>query len=548
MTRVSDLFARCLENEGVRYVFGVPGEENEELLFSLENSSVRFIPTRHEQGAAFMANVWGRLTGKAGVCLATLGPGATNLITGIADAYLDKSPVVAITGQTGLDRIDRESHQYLDIVNIFRSVTKWNASIQSAEAVPDLIRKAFKTAEMEKPGATHLELSDEMAIRETSAGPLKVVEVPRAAPDPDAVRQAAELIRHSSHPLILSGNGVVRKLASFELRRLAAGRQIPVVHTFMGRGAISDLSENSLFSIGLPFRDIVMDAVDQADLVVCVGYDVAEYDPERWNPAGQKTILHVDFLPAEVYRNYQPAVEVVADISASLEALTAELERGACHYEPNWHLGIRSRILEDIKSYRFEDGEFTIPGALNVLREVMHEEDLLISDVGTHKLWIARNFPVCTPNGCIISNGLASMGIAIPGAVAAWLQNPNRGIVAVMGDGGFLMNSQELETARRLGARFTAIIFNDNDYGQISWKQLRHHDHSTGTRISNPDFVAYVKSFGIEAYRPENAAELRSCLAKAVSGRELCVIEVPVSQKAIYKLAQIHTAEKVYQS
>jgi len=542
--KVSDLFVRCLENEGVRYIFGVPGEENEDLLFSLEKSSIQFIPTRHEQGAAFMANVWGRLTGKAGVCLATLGPGATNLMTGVADAFLDKSPLVAITAQAGLDRVNRESHQYLDIVNMFRFVTKWNTSIQSAAAVPDIVRKAFKIAETEKPGSAHIELADDMAAMETPAGgPLRVIEVLRSSPDLGAIKLAADVLAKASKPLIFAGNGAVRKSGSAELRQLAQLCGIPVIHTFMGRGAVSDMSDLSLMAIGLPFPDMAMEAMNDADVILCVGYDIAEYGPEKWNPQRDKTLIHMDFTPAEVYRHYQPAIEVVADVSASLEALTAELANRKTSYERGWHLPLRKRMLADIRSYDLKEGdEFTIPGTLNILREFMSGDSLIISDVGTHKLWIARNFPVCCPNGSIISNGLASMGISLPGAVAAYLQNPERSIVACMGDGGFMMNSQELETAKRVGARFTVVIFNDNNYGQISWKQLLNHDHSTGTSISNPDFKAYAESFGIPGSRPQSVSELRSVLKKAIADRELCVVEVPVTQKAMLELAQVGAA------
>lgn len=537
--KVSDLIVKCLENEGVRYVFGLPGEENEDLLFSLERSSITFIPTRHEQGAAFMADVWGRLTGKAGVCLSTLGPGATNLVTGVADAFLDKSPVVAITGQAGLGRIQKESHQYLDIVGMFRPITKWNGSISDPDVAAEFVRKAFKIAESEKPGATHLELPEDIAKMETDRQPLRSIRVRRPDPDRKALADAAALLRASRKPLIIAGNGAIRKLASSQLRDLVAIYHIPVVNTFMGQGAVSDASPQSLFSIGFGFRDIVMDAVDQAELIIAVGYDLTEYAPQRWNPKAQKRIIHIDFTPAEVYTHYQPAVELVADISATLRELNAELRRGECAFDLKWYAPIRQRILEDIASYELREGEpLTVPGVLNILRSIMGEEDLLISDVGSHKLWIARNFPVNCPNGCLISNGLASMGIALPGAVAAALQNPDRRVVAAMGDGGFLMNSQELETAKRLGVAFTVIIFNDNDYGLISWKQQMSQGRTTGTRLTNPDFKRYAESFGITGYSPRTVTEVKEQLQAAMTSKRLCVVEIPVDPRVNFELVR----------
>ena len=527
--RVADLFVRCLENEGVRYVFGVPGEETEDLLFSLEQSSIKFVPTRHEQGAAFIADVWGRLTGKAGVCLSTLGPGATNLVTGVADANLDKSPLVAITAQAPLSRIHKESHQHLDIVSLFRPITKWNAGISNPDAVAEVVRKAFKVAESEKPGATHIELPEDVAKMEANGKPLPVRRVRRPDPDQHALQEAVSLITKAKKPLVIAGNGAVRKNASEQLRELVGRCHMPIVHTFMGQGAVSDDSPESLHTIGMGFRDFVMDAVDQADLIVTVGYDLAEYTPATWNSKREKALVHVDFTPAEVDTYYQPTIEIVADIPATLRELNERLAKTSCMVETSWYMPIRDRIRADINSYDLKEGQpFTVPGVLNLLREIMGDDDLLISDVGIHKVWIARNFPTRCPNGCIISNGLASMGIALPGAIAAALVSPGRRIVAAMGDGGFLMNSQELETAKRLGVVFTVLIFNDNDYGLISWKQQMSRGHATGTRLTNPDFKQYAESFGITAYQPRTLGELRTQLREAVTGGQLCVVEIPI--------------------
>ncbi len=528
---VAQVFVRCLESEGVTYVFGVPGEENEDLLFALEDSSITFVPCRHEQGAAFIANVWGRLTGRAGVCLSTLGPGATNLVTGIADANLDKAPVVAITAQAGLWRIHHESHQYLDIVNMFKPITKWNTAISSPDAVCEVVRKAFKIAEYEKPGATHIELSEDLAKREATGNttPIPSKQLRRPGPDYKAMKQTVGLLKAARRPLVIAGNGSIRKLASRHLTALSDRFDIPVTSTFMGKGAISGRMKQSLLCIGVGFKDYVMEAVEKSDLILSIGYDIAEYPPEMWNPERVKQIVHIDFVPAEVYSHYDPVVEVVGDISGTLWELNRRLDDENVEFEKGWYEPIRDRILADIGSYRLDGGDpFTIPGALNIIRDILDDTGLLISDVGTHKIWTARNFPTYCPNGCVISNGLASMGISLPGAIAASLVNPERQVVAVMGDGGFLMNSQELETAARLGAGFTVIVFNDFDYGLISWKQRLSRGRSVSTGISNPDFKKYAESFGISAYRPETLVELEEQLRIAITSKELTLVEIQV--------------------
>ena len=527
----SDFLVRCLENEGVKYVFGVPGEENEAVLFSLEDSEIQFVPTRHEQGAAFMANVWGRLTGHAGVCLSTLGPGATNLLTGIADANLDKAPLVAITAQGGITRLHHESHQYIDVVSMFRPVTKWNASVSAPEIIGEVVRKAFKMSEAEKPGAAHIELSEDIAERVVDGvcQPLRPHKPRRPRADDRSVEKAIAMITDAKRPLVLAGNGAIRRRASERLTALCKGLQIPVLATFMGKGAVSDGLDQSLMVMGLGFRDFCMEAVDQADLIVAVGYDIAEYAPENWNSGAEKPIIHIDFAPAEVYTHYNPDLELVGDISGTLEALNEKLAALNSVFDSTWYAPVRRRLLDDIASYELSDGApFTVPGVLNVVRRLLPHDGLLISDVGSHKLWIARNFPTHCPNGCIVSNGLASMGIALPGGVAAGLVDPGRPVVAAMGDGGFLMNSQELETAKRLGVGFTCIVFNDNDYGLISWKQQQSRGRSVSTRIGNPDFKAYAESFGIRAYRPSDCRELERQLAEAVGSGELRVIEIPI--------------------
>ena len=537
--KVSDLVVKCLEAEDVKYIFGLPGEENEDLLFSLNKSKIKFLATRHEAGASFMANIYGRLTGKAGVCLSTLGPGATNLITGVADAHLDKSPLVAITGQGSSARIHKESHQNLDIVNMFKPITKWNASIQNPQVTAEVIRKAFKLAEMEKPGATHFELPEDIARMDCDMKPIKPRRVRRGAPDYKAIDSAITLLKDAGRPLIIAGNGAIRKLASGHLRIFVEKTCIPVVSTFMGKGAISDNEEYSLMAVGLQAKDYVTCAINKSDLVITIGYDIAEYAPEYWNPKGNKKIIHIDFLPAEVYNFYQPEVEIIADVSGTLWALNESLAKNKVAFDDSWYKPIRKQILDDIDSYKLKEGdEFTVPGVLHVIRGLMAPGDILISDVGSHKMWVGRNYPVYEPNSVLISNGLASMGIALPGGLAAKLARPDKKVVAVMGDGGFMMNSQELETAKRIGIGYTIIVFNDNDYGLISWKQQNHTGATFGTRLSNPDFKKYAESFGIPAFAPKNLGQLREVLTKAINSQELNLVEIPIQPKVNYELSK----------
>lgn len=531
MSKVSDLIVRALEAEGVKYVFGLPGEENEDLLFSLENSNIKFIPTRHEQGAAFMADVWGRLTGQAGVCLATLGPGATNLITGLADAHMDKAPVVAITGQGSSGRLHKESHQYIDVVNMFKPVTKWNTSIQNPNITAEAVRKAFKLAQEEKPGVTHIELPEDVAKMETSDKVLTPVKVRRSAPDHKSIHKAIDLLRAAKSPIIIAGNGAIRKLASKHLREFVAKTNIPVVATFMGKGAISDSDPRSLMTIGLRGRDFPIRAIEKSDLVVAVGYDIAEFAPENWNSG--KTIIHIDFEPAEVYENYQPAVEIIGDISAALWVLNqTDLPKYT-----DWFMPVRKAIENDLANYG-QGENLAVPLVLSVLRKAMGEGDVILSDVGAHKMWIGRNFPVYTPGTCVISNGFASMGIAVPGGIAAKLAHPSRNVVAVTGDGGFLMNSQEIETAKRIGTPFTILLLNDNNYGLITWKQEAHTKKHFGTELTNPNFVKYAESFGVKGYNPKTKSELESVLKEAFNNNQVNLVSVDIDPSENLKLTE----------
>jgi len=524
--KASDLIVQCLENEGVRYVFGLPGEEIMDILDSLLDSPITFIPTRHEQGAAFMADAYGRLTGRAGVCLSTLGPGATNLATGVADANLDRAPLVAITGQAGRDRVHKESHQHVDIVEHFRPLTTWNTHVETAAVIPEVIRKAFKLAESEKPGACHIEVPEDVAGEAAEGTPLSTERTRRPSPDRPALQTAARLIEGASFPLIFAGNGVARGEASRELRELARSHGIPVVHTFMAKGTMPYDDELCLLSAGLQARDYISCGFDKADLIIAIGYDPVEYAPKFWNPDRKKPIIHIDFTPAEVDGFYQPAVEVVADVRETLELLNS-LVKG--QKDPTPYRTLRSVILEQLEEGAADD---TFPlkpqRILRDLRTQMARDDILISDVGTHKLWIARTYPAYEPNTVLISNGFAAMGFALPAAVSAKLVHPERKVVAVSGDGGFLMNCQELETARRLGLAIVNVIFRDGGYNLIQWKQQTHHGRESGVTFGNPDFVELARAFGAKGYRVESARQLSPILADALAQPGPSIIDVPV--------------------
>ena len=526
--KAAELLVRCLANEGVDTVFGLPGEETLALTDGLVDSGIRFIPCRHEQGAAFMADVWGRLSGRAGVCLATLGPGATNLMTGVADANLDRAPVVAITGQAARDRIHKESHQYVNIVDMFRPITKWNTRLEVASVIAEAVRKAFKVAETEKPGACHLELPEDVAEETVDAGaaPLATSRPRRPSPDRPALRRAAELIDRARNPLIFAGNGVIRGRASSELRAFARAHGIPVAHTFMAKGSMPYDDDLCLLSVGLQARDYISCGFDKADLIIAVGYDPVEYAPKFWNPDRKKPIVHIDFTPAEVDSFYQPAVEVVADVREAIELLGG-LVKG--QKDPAPYQTLRRYILTELQEGADDDGFPLKPQRiLRDLRASMGREDILISDVGTHKLWIARTFPAYEPNTVLISNGYAAMGFALPAAIAAKLVHPERKVVAVSGDGGFLMNCQELETACRLGLGIVNVIFRDGGYNLIQWKQQTHLGRESGVKFGNPDFVALAAAFGAKGYRVDSARALGPILAQALAHPGPSIIDVPV--------------------
>ena len=533
--KAAELFVKCLENEKVEYIFGIPGEENIGIMDALLDSPIRFVTTHHEQGAAFMADVYGRLTGRAGVCMSTLGPGATNLITGVADANMDRAPVVAIAGQGATTRLHKESHQILDLVQMFGPITKFATQILEPCIVPEVVRKAFKVSQTEKPGAAFIDFPENIAEMSVDKKPI-CVQAPYAPEAPaHKLDEAARLISAARAPIILAGNGVVRQGAAQALVRLAEALRIPVANTFMAKGVMPFTNELSLGTIGLKARDLPWFAFEKADVIICVGYDMVEYHANMWNPGADKVIIHIDGLPAEVDEHYIVAVGVLGDINTSLHGIA---ER-ATPQETAPFRPVRSAIVADRIEYA-EDHGFPIKPQKIVwdLREVLAPDDIVISDVGAHKMWMSRMYRAERPNTCIVSNGFAAMGIAVPGAIAAKLARPQNQVVAVTGDAGFMMNSQEIETALRMKTAFVILIWNDSEYGLITWHQLRHYGRPSHVAFKNPDFVQYAESFGAKGYRVERAEDLIPTLQRALADNTVVLIDCPVDYSENMKLTR----------
>lgn len=531
--KASDLFVKCLEAEGVREIYGVPGEENADFMISLEDSSIEFILTRHEQGAAFMAEVHGRLTGEPGVCLGTLGPGATNLITGVADGNMDRAPLVCITGQANVERQHKESHQHMDVVAMMRPVTKWAQSVIHPDNIPEVVRKAFKIAATEKPGACLIELPEDIADRDAATRPIAPERLRRPVPDDKIVDRVFECIRSASCPVILAGNGTIRKRASVQLRRFVETTGIGVLSTFMAKGCVDCDDERCLFTIGLQSKDHVSQAIDAADLVIAIGYDMVEYDPRLWNPDGDKRIVHIDFLPAEVDEEYRLEVEAVGDIAHTLWMLNERLARDPLHFDLPQQRAVRRKMLADFAEYADDDTEGSIRPQKAVwdARQVLGPRDLLLSDVGAHKMWIARYYQCHEPDTCLIPNGFCSMGFALPGAIAASRVLPDRRVLAICGDAGFLMNVQEMETARRLGSNLVVMVWEDRGYGLIEWKQQTQFGRNTDLSFGNPDFPQLAAAFGWSGHRVERSRELRATLERAFAEPGPSLVVIPIDYR-----------------
>ena len=542
--KASDLFVRCLEAEGVEQIFGVPGEENADIMLSLNDSSIQFVLCRHEQAAAFMADTYGRLTGKAGVCLATLGPGATNLVTGLADANMDRAPVVGLIGQGSTRRLHKESHQNMDAIGMFRPISKWAQTVYAGENIPEIVRKAFKTAEGEKPGVTIIELPEDVAKQDIHLSPMAVVKTRRPAADHKAITQALDMIENAKNPIVLAGNGALRKRASTQLRRFAEKTGIGVVNTFMGKGAVAMSDPHCLFTMGLQGGDYINLAFDDADVVIAVGYDLVEYAPELWNRKRDKTIIHIDFDPAEIDMDYPVTLDIVSDLADALWQLNEEIDRRSTSVEPLFDIGrlqgLRQQISDDLA---FEADDMSFPykpqRILNDVRKYLGPADIVLSDVGAHKMWVARYYQCEDPNTCLISNGFCSMGFALPGAMGAKFARPDSKVLAICGDAGFLMNVQDLETAARLKLNVVIMVWVDGEYGLIKWKQQNHFDgkHSD-LAFNNPDFELLAQSFGIWGRTLDGPGQIEDALKEAFAQEGPALIAAPIDYAENLKLTQ----------
>ena len=537
--QASDLLVRCLEEEGIEYILGVPGEENADFMMSLQKSDkIKFLLTRHEQGAAFMAEVYGRLTGQPAACLGTLGPGATNLITGVADSNMDRAPMLVLTGQGSTARLHKESHQIMDVVGMFEPVTKWATTILNPETIPEIVRKAVRIARTEKPGAVLIELPEDVAKLDTSAVPMHPRRFRRAVADDTIIDRAFDLIRQARHPVILAGNGCVRRRASKQLRIFCEQTGIGVLSTFMAKGCVDVDAEYCMYTIGLGSKDLPTLVIDEADLVITLGFDMVEYHPRLWNPGGDKRIIHADFLPAEIDANYHPEVELVGDLAHTLWMLNERVKAtDALNFDLVYQRELREQMAAELAIHAQDEtvGSIRPQKVLWDVRQVLGPDDILLSDVGAHKMWIARHYHCHEPNTCLIPNGFCSMGFALPGAIAASLINPDRRVLAIAGDGGFLMNVQEMETARRLDTQPVVMVWEDGGYGLIAWKQENEFDRHTDLEFTNPDWLQLADAFGWNGHRVENSVDLIGVLRAAFDepGPSLIVIPIDYRENAL---------------
>ncbi len=548
--KASDLLVKCLEAEGIEYIFGVPGEENADFVISLEQSKqIKFILTRHEQGAAFMAEIYGRLTGNPAGALGTLGPGATNLITGVADSNMDRAPMLVLTGQGSTDRLHKESHQIMDVVAMFKPVTKWATTILNADTIPEIVRKAVRLARTEKPGAVHIELPEDVASKESDSVPLEPRRFRRSVPDEKIINQAFAMLKDAKRPVIIAGNGCIRRRASKQLRILCEKTGIGVISTFMAKGCVDMDADYCLYTVGLGSKDHISLAIDDADLVITLGFDMVEYHPQLWNSNKDNRILHADFLPAEIDEHYHPETEVIGDLAHALWMLNEKIDaEGLPEYDFELQHKSRAKMATDFAEYKDDTTEGTIrpQKAIWDARQVMGPHDILLSDVGAHKMWIARHYQCHEPNTCLIPNGFCSMGFALPGAIAANIVHPDRRILAIAGDAGFLMNVQEMETAVRIGSNIAVMVWEDNEYGLIAWKQEGQFGRHTDLAFGNPDWELLAQSFGWNGHYVKNAADLAGTLETALteSGPSLVVIPIDYRENPLLtkKLGELQWA------
>jgi acetolactate synthase-1/2/3 large subunit len=530
MSKAAELMVKCLENEGVSVVFGLPGEENIRFVQALAASNIRYVLTRHEQAASFMAEMYGRVTGRAAVVSATLGPGAINMQLGVADATTNSTPMVAISAQVGQDRQFKESHQYVDLVSMFAPITRWAAGIPTAHAIPEMFRKAFKLAESERPAAVYLAVPEHIdadAADYPELTPLPRNVVRAEAPAFRQVARAVDILREAKRPVVLAGHGAARGDATAALVRFSDAFGVPVANTFHGKGVIPDDHPNSIGTLGFMRHDYVNFGFDNADVVMAVGYELQEFDPVRINPKSDKKIIHIHRFPAEVDAHYSVDVGIIGDISASLDALTEALSGHRFDAEPEVP---GCGLLAEEFARGQQDSRYPLAPQRVVAdtRAALGRSDVVLVDTGATKMWMARLYPTFERNTCLVSNGLSTMSFALPGALGVKLARPESKVLAVVGDGAFMMNSQEIETAVRERIPLVVLIWEDGGYGLIEWKmdlELGEHHY---VRFSNPDIVTYAESFGAKGYQIKNADELLPTLKAALDDDGVSLINCPV--------------------
>jgi len=542
--KTSDLFVKALENEGVEYIFGIPGEENLDFLDSLQHSSIKLVLTRHEQGAGFMAATYGRLTGKPGVCLATLGPGATNLVTPAAYAQLGGMPMLMITGQKPIKASKQGQFQIVDIVTMMRPITKFTKQVVHGNTIASTVREAFRLAMEERPGAVHIELPEDIAAEEADEHLYTVAPTRRPDADSHAINSAIEMIKNAKMPLLLIGAGANRKRSSKALENFIERTGIPFFNTQMGKGVIDERHEAYLGTAALSDNDFLHCAIDRADLIINVGHDVIEKPPFFMKDDGPK-VIHINFSPAQIDAVYFPQLDVVGDIATSIGRLSVALQP-----QSQWDFSYFYRVKEEVKnrlSKYSDDERFPLlpQSAVNIIREELNEDGILTLDNGVYKVWFARNYPCYQNNSLLLDNALATMGAGLPSAMLAKLINPDRKVISVCGDGGFMMNSQEMETAVRLGLDMVVIILNDSAYGMIKWKQEGMGFNNFGLDYNNPDFVKYAESYGATGHRPTSHIEFRKILQQALDSKGVHLIDLGVDYSLNHSILNEGLKEKI---
>jgi len=541
--KASDLFVKALENEGVEYVFGIPGEENLDFLNSLKGSKIKLILTRHEQGAGFMAATVGRLTGKPGVCLSTLGPGATNLVTPAAYANLGAMPMLMITGQKPIKKSKQGRFQIIDTVDMMRPITKYSRQIVNGNSIPSMTREAFRIAQEERPGAVHLELPEDIAAEECEERIFEVVGYRRPDADDQAITKAVRMIEEAKMPLILIGAGANRKRTSEALRKLIETTQIPYFTTQMGKGVVDARHPQYLGTAALSDNDFLHCAISRADLIINIGHDVIEKPP--FFMSDRQKVIHVNFFPAHVDDVYFPQLIVVGDIATSVEHLARHLKEKRTNWDFSYFKRIQDNVKEHLTKY-FEDDRFPIlpQRVVNIVRKQLPDDGIVTLDNGVYKIWFARSYPCYQPNTLLLDNALATMGAGLASAIAAKMIKPDKKVISICGDGGFMMNSQELETAVRLGLDLTVIVLNDGGYGMIKWKQEGVGFDSFGLDYNNPDFVKYAESYGACGYRPDSVQGFSDTLEKTLNARGVHVIDLAVDYSLNHSILNVLLKEK----